>query len=194
MGLGNCGLERRDFVCAESQFRRAIAVDGERAIAWRYLGQTFDCQDREAEALAAHGRAVRLGNGPRRKNAGAFLGLAASLRDSARFDDARNVLEPNLQRRPGAEAQVLYAQTLLAVGRLREGWHHNEFRWMTEHFLQRRPRFGRPVWSGQDLRGKTILLHAEQGLGDDIQFVRWTHRHQGLGRYGLMLVPPACRR
>ena len=192
MGLGNCALERGDFTCAETQFRRAIAVDGERAIAWRYLGQTFDRQDREAEALEAHGRAVQLETA-HGENVGAFLALAASLRDAARFEEARAVLEPNLQRRPGAEAQVIYAQMLLAVGRLREGWHHNEFRWMTEHFLQLRPNFGRPVWSGQDLRGKTILLHAEQGLGDDIQFVRYAPHIKALGGTVLLLVPPVLR-
>ena len=91
------------------------------------------------------------------------------------------------------EAQVLYAQMLLAVGRLPEGWHHNEFRWMTEHFLQRRPNFGRPVWSGQDLRGKTILLHVEQGLGDDIQFVRYAPYVKALGATVLLLVPPVLQ-
>ena len=44
-----------------------------------------------------------------------------------------------------------------------------------------RPNFQQPVWSGQDLRGKTILLRAEQGFGDVIQFVRYAPSVKALG-------------
>lgn len=188
IGLGNALLDRRDLAGAEAAFRAAIAADGRRAGAWRYLGTTFDHAHREAEALAAHRHAVEL-EAAHGGDAGTFLGLAASLRDAGRFAEALATLEPNLQRLPGAEAQLLYGHMLLAVGRLREGWHHAEFRWMTPHFLARRPRFARPAWSGQDLRGKTILLRAEQGMGDAIQFARYAAPIKALGATVHLAVP-----
>src|SRR5205807_1597171 len=70
---------------------------------------------------------------------------------------------------------------LLASGRLAEGWNHYEFRWLGEPFLSLRPSYGRPTWSGQDLSGKTILLRAEQGFGDTIQFLRYAPRLKMMG-------------
>jgi hypothetical protein len=49
----------------------------------------------------------------------------------------------------------------------------HEFRWMREPLVSARWTIRRPVWAGQDLRDKTILLHTEQGLGDAMQFIRY---------------------
>src|SRR5205823_2226935 len=62
-----------------------------------------------------------------------------------------------------------------------EGWHEFAFRWLREPSLSFRPRFGRPVWAGQVLHGRTILLRAEQGVGDTIQFIRYARRLKTLG-------------
>lgn len=188
IALGNCHLDRGDLADAEARFRQAIDVDAERAVAWRFLGLALDRCDREDEAIAAHRRAVELET-RHGDDVAAFLGLAASLRDAGRFAEALSTLEPNLQRLRGADAQLLYGHMLLAVGRLPEGWHHSEFRWMTEHFLARRPRYARPVWSGQDVQGKTLLLRAEQGMGDTIQFSRYAALVKALGATVHVAVP-----
>jgi len=70
---------------------------------------------------------------------------------------------------------------LLTAGRLPEGWGQFEFRWLREPSLSFRPRFGKPVWAGQPLTGKTILLRAEQGMGDAIQFIRYATQLKTLG-------------
>jgi hypothetical protein len=54
------------------------------------------------------------------------------------------------------------------------GWEEYEWRWEDEHLKRQKPQFKQPLWLGQEsLKGKTILLHAEQGLGDTIQFSRY---------------------
>lgn len=189
MGLGSCELDRRDPVAAERQFRKALAIDSTRAVAWSYLGAALDRQDRGPEGLAAHEQAVHLEQ-LQGEDVDAYLGLASSLRDAARFADALALLESNLQRRQSAQAQTLYAQMLLAIGRLPEGWRHNEFRWLTEHFLARRPRYAKPMWDGEDIVGKTILLRAEQGMGDTIQFARYALMVKKLGANVHLAVPP----
>ena len=55
-----------------------------------------------------------------------------------------------------------------------EGFKLYEYRWKTAHFQSRARNFSQPLWLGkEDLTGKTILLHSEQGLGDSIQFCRY---------------------
>jgi hypothetical protein len=72
-----------------------------------------------------------------------------------------------------AEARLNHAYFLLQKGDFASGWREYEYRWKIERFgLQRT--FAQPLWLGDaDLQGKTILLHAEQGLGDTLQFVRY---------------------
>jgi tetratricopeptide (TPR) repeat protein len=60
---------------------------------------------------------------------------------------------------------------LLVTGRLAEGWQESEWQAVT-HESGLRP-FPVPVWQGEKLAGRTILLHAEQGLGDTLQFCRY---------------------
>jgi hypothetical protein len=60
------------------------------------------------------------------------------------------------------------------MGDLDAGWKEYEWRWRTQEFAPWRRDFAPPLWLGEEpLAGKTILLHAEQGLGDAIQFVRY---------------------
>lgn len=193
IGLGNCLLDRGELANAEEQFRKAIDIDAEYAVAWRFLGLVLDRGDREDETIAAHRRAAAIEDAHGQDD-GAFLGLAASLRDAGRFAEALAVLEPNLQRLPGADAQLLYGHMLLAVGRLPEGWHHSEFRFLTPHFLARRPQLGRPAWSGQDLQGRTVLLRAEQGIGDTLQFARYAALVKALSATVHIAVPPELAR
>jgi hypothetical protein len=67
---------------------------------------------------------------------------------------------------------------LLQQGRLLEGWEEYEWRWQLKEFpTPKRPfqyeQSDRRRWRGEDLAGRTILLHAEQGVGDTIQFLRY---------------------
>src|SRR5580704_9409282 len=64
--------------------------------------------------------------------------------------------------------------TRLTMGDFEAGWKAYEWRWKTGAFARHRRQFQAPLWLGdQPISGKTILLHAEQGFGDTIQFVRY---------------------
>ena len=72
------------------------------------------------------------------------------------------------------DANFNEALVRLCLGDFFRGWQKYEYRWLCKRYASQRPKIPRPVWRGdQDLRGKTILLSAEQGMGDAIQFVRY---------------------
>ena len=73
-----------------------------------------------------------------------------------------------------AEAHFEAAMTHLTLGDFDTGWKEYEWRWKTAAFARHRRPFRAPPWLGDEpVAGKTILLHAEQGFGDTIQFVRY---------------------
>lgn len=72
-----------------------------------------------------------------------------------------------------AQAHWNLALNLLLQGYYSEGWQEYEWRWNRADFTSPRRHTDFPLWDGSELHGRTILLHAEQGFGDAIQFVRY---------------------
>jgi hypothetical protein len=71
------------------------------------------------------------------------------------------------------QSNLWAGMTRLMLGEFDEGWRRFEWRWRAHDGMSKSElRFDRPRWCGESLRGKTILLTAEQGLGDTLQFVR----------------------
>lgn len=103
-----------------------------------------------------------------------FNDLAAALFVLKRDAEALACLQRCLTLEPGLpEAVETDAIWLLRYGRLREGWRRYEARFRTRANRHLRRPFTQPVWQGEPLHGRTILLHVEQGLGDAMQFVRY---------------------
>lgn len=166
---------------------RAATADGGDAQSWVQLAISLERQGRADEALAAFEAAWRSEQAGR-GGADTFVNLAIALRERNRGNEALALLAQNLAHAPDAYGCFIYAMALLGAGRFDDGWAAYESRWITEHFVARRPNFRQPVWHGQDLRGKTILLRAEQGLGDTIQFVRYARLVRALGARVLLKV------
>lgn len=80
------------------------------------------------------------------------------------------------------------ALTRLAVGEFETGWQKYEWRWKTDLGRPRHTHY--PLWTGEDLTGRTILLHAEQGLGDTLQFVRYAPLVAARGGRVILEVQP----
>ena len=154
--------------------------------AWRWLEWALDRNPNNPEAANMHGILLH-GEGRYREALEAFeqaeaLGhnTAASNRGNALLDMGQ--FDAALEAQRGAcEAEPDNAGTRynLALTRLRQGdWEHGwadyEARWKFRE-VHRSPRvFEQPRWQGEQLDGKRILLHAEQGLGDTIQFCRYS--------------------
>lgn len=81
------------------------------------------------------------------------------------------------------------ALALLMHGDYREGWIESEWRRRSAAFMHKTLAVDAPEWRGEDLAGRTIFLHAEQGFGDTIQFARFVPRVARLARKVWLLVP-----
>ncbi|HTX48875.1 MAG TPA: tetratricopeptide repeat protein, partial [Caulobacteraceae bacterium] len=118
----------------------------------------------------------------------AIVGLAVVLRHLGRVAEAEACLGEALSLRPNdAEAHLNLACTLLLAGRLAEGWEHFEWRWKTR--LSARARDPSTLWTGEPIRGRTILLHGEQGFGDTLQFCRYAPLVAANGATVVLEVP-----
>ncbi len=100
-----------------------------------------------------------------------------------------------LEYRPDAtEAWVNLAKLLLLAGDYAAGWPAFEWRWRQKQSVLQARGFARPVWRGEALDGAAILLHAEQGLGDTIQFARYATLVAERGGQVVLEVPEALVR
>ncbi len=167
--LGNLRLAGGDAAGAETAYRQALASRPAYAEALSNLGSALRALDRLAEAEMALRRAAALRPG----YAGALANLGLVLQEQGRLADALAAYDAALAADPGhAAAHGNRAMLLLLLGRLEEGFAAYEGRWQMPGFATARRDFGCPVWTGERLDG-VLLIHAEQGLGSAIQFVRY---------------------
>ena len=187
-----CDVELGHIDRAERYASQAVARDPENPSAIIDLGIVQCEQMRYADAVAAFERADDLGisiTDARDES----VNYAICLLRAGRAGQAIRMMESKLRQYPSAALHSHYALALLTAGRMREGWAQYEFRWLQEPLLSWRPKFVKPVWDGQDLRGKTILLRAEQGYGDFIQFIRYARHVKALGATVLLEVREELR-
>jgi Flp pilus assembly protein TadD len=167
--LGNAYRDLGDAVRAEAEFRHALVLDPGLPEAQFNLGLALHKQERAAEALGCYRAAAkaRPGFALAHLNAGFVLEEVPDTVAAIEAYAAAARADPAL-----VEAHVNLGMQLLLAGRLAEGWPEYEWRLRYPEYsgadLAEKPR-----WRGEFLDGRTILLDAEQGFGDALQFLRY---------------------
>jgi Tfp pilus assembly protein PilF/glycosyltransferase involved in cell wall biosynthesis len=150
--------------------RHALALKPDYAEAHSNLGVVLREQDRLEEALASFQRAVAL----RPEYTEGHYNLAVMLGDFDNQDEAIVGFERATELKPDyADAHFGVALARLLQGDLERGFAEYEWRWRCPAFAGSRPTFSQPEWDGSPLAGRTLLVYAEQGLGDTLQFARY---------------------
>jgi len=154
-------------------YQEAIKLHPSHADTYNNLANTLYQNDRYQEAISSYQEALKIDP----SHAISHSGLASVYRDTGNITSALYHHSISIQADPTyANARFNLAQTLLLAGYLREGFREYEWRFKSQQFLDQGfvdPKFKQPVWDGSDLWGKRILILSEQGIGDQIQFIRY---------------------
>jgi tetratricopeptide (TPR) repeat protein len=181
--VGGLLRERQDLDEALASFDRAIALNPDYAVAHCNRGTTLNELCRPMQALASFDRAIAID----RNMAGAHCGRATALFSLKQLDEARQSNDRALALEPDhVEAHWNGALLKLVAGEFAEGWELQEWRWKLDEWRSKIPAFMRdgswPLWTGAEpLAGKTLLVNAEQGYGDFVQFCRYLPMVRKLG-------------
>jgi hypothetical protein len=146
--------------------RHALVLDPRAAAAHAKLGEALARLGQPADAEAAIRRAIQL----EPRSSSHWVDLAKLFLMASRPDDALAAARQAIAIDPRDYfAHASAARALLVTGRLEEGWAEYEWRYSQND----RPVSGEKLWDGSPLNGQRIILRAEQGIGDTIQFVRY---------------------
>ncbi len=168
--MANALIEMGSFGAAVEALRSALALKPDFAPAVIGLGYFFERNGDLPSAKTSYLNALKLN--PQLGSAHLHLGtihlLQGDLGKAAGYFERLLNLEPD-----SAEARAFLGLIHLKKGDFRQGFSEYESRWGTPYGLRFGRKLSQPLWKGEPLEGSRILLYAEQGMGDTLQFVRY---------------------
>jgi tetratricopeptide (TPR) repeat protein len=181
----------RVFDAALASFDAILARNPADAVAHYNRGNVFLQLERFEEALASYDAALA----GRHDLVEAHNNRGLALKELDRFAEAADsyrcayAIDVN-----HVEARWNEALLQLLAGDYKRGWAGYEWRWQKEPLIRARRNFAQPLWRGEVISGRTILIHSEQGLGDTIQFCRYLPLVAKTGARVVFEVQPPLRR
>jgi tetratricopeptide (TPR) repeat protein len=168
---GNALHKLKRFAEALASYERALALRPDFVEALANRGVALHSLNRFEEALASYDRALAVRPG----YAKAFVDQGDSLCELRRFEEALASYDRAIELRPDyAEAHGHEAMWRMLIGDFERGWQKLDWAWIAVRQRNAKRSFSQPqLFGSHELEGKTVLLHAEQGFGDMIQFCRY---------------------
>jgi tetratricopeptide (TPR) repeat protein len=188
-GLALYHLKRFDEALADN--RRAHALSPANPEICNNIGACLQWLRRDDEALPWFDKALAL-------RPGFIIALnnrASSLTQIRRIDAAAAVYRQVQAIDPGnAEAEWNLSFLHLLTGDFEAGWAAREVRWRAHMRPSAYPHFAQPMWRGETgIEGKTILVYADEGLGDTIQYARYVPMLAARGARVVLAVQEALQ-
>jgi len=171
-------------------FRQSLALNPKSEMAYANLAAVLvEMQDHD-QALEACEQALQINPAMTM----AHCNRAASFKALNRLPEAAAAYRGAIDSSPQfPEAHFGLSQILLLAGDLQAGWEEYEWRWKLKEYGWLRNMhgtFAQPRWGGESLAGKRLLVYAEQGLGDAIQFIRFIPELKRFGGHVILAVHP----
>ena len=157
-------------------YQTALSLDPNYGEAHSNLGALLNEMGRTEEALQCHSRAIEL----RPDYAQGHFNLGSALSSAGRHEEAIDAHRRAISLQPHLpQAHFNLALELLRRGDFAEGWAEFEWRCRMPSLVKMTKDCPQPLWDGSDLGNRVLLLYAEQGIGDTIQFVRYVSLIRG---------------
>jgi Flp pilus assembly protein TadD len=188
--MGNSLWHQNALEEAARFYRRALELKPDSSETWMNLGVLLTDLTEFDDATACIQESLRL----RPESHEAHDNLGATLARQGKLDEALACYSRALKLQPYyAESHRNRAFIWLARGDFERGWPEFEWRLACRRHVGANPDC--PRWTGEDLKGRSILLHAEQGLGDTIQFIRFVDgiRQRNAGQVIVICPKPLVR-
>jgi tetratricopeptide (TPR) repeat protein len=189
--LSNVLRDQKRPKLAEKLMRRAVFLAPENPLLHNGLGLALEQLGQADEAFSCYGKALEL----RPEYANAHYNLGGLLYERGDYEQAAACYRRAIELDPDKpEAHYRLACLWLLKGDFAPAWPKYEQRWKLAEARKTVRQFERPAWQGEPLNGKTLLLVAEQGLGDTLQFVRYAKLVKERGAHVLLACPRRLRR
>ncbi|MBF0329840.1 MAG: tetratricopeptide repeat protein [Nitrospirae bacterium] len=186
--LANVHKTNVEFEDSVLLYKKAIELKPDFAEAYYNLGNALKEMRLYDDALTFYKKALELNP----SYIEALNNIGVLLHDKIMFKNALELFHRALALDIAyPEAHFNRALTLLLLGNFKEGWEEHEWRWEKGDYLIHHRDFSQPHWNGSDIKGKTILLHAEQGYGDTLQFIRYAPLIAQMGAKVIVECQPA---
>ena len=168
---------------ALTSYDRALQSNDNYAQAWSNRGVVLKQLGRMDDALQSYDRALTC----KPDFVDAMVNCSTLLKEMLQLDASMQLTQRALALDANSSgAHLNLAICYLLKGDFPNGFQHFEWRWKTDQLRDGARKFTQPIWLGQELPlGSTVLLHAEQGLGDTLQFCRYA---QIVAQRGLRVV------
>jgi tetratricopeptide (TPR) repeat protein len=190
-GLGQTLLEMGQLAAAEAACRQAIHYNPSLPDPYNALGNVLLEMGRLDDAASSFQTALDLNP----DLAEAHTNLGRVLSEQRRLPEAEGQYRTAIYMKPElAEAHFQLGMLLLTQGNFAAGWPEYEWRWQTAPMRPKGAPLPQPQWRGEAAPGQTLLIRAEQGFGDSLQFCRYAALAAERGLRVIMEVAPPLTR
>jgi len=180
--LGDERCDAYDYVTAIVYYEEALKINPQDANTYNTIGYMYKKISTKYENLDKqieyYEKAIELA--PDHLQAVRNLALAYPL--VGRIQEAIKYFHKLFELGPVIDDYVAYSYLKIQLGDFKEGWKHYEHRFYVEGRSTEYPKIDKPLWKGQKIQNKTLLVHYEQGFGDTIQFFRYLEQVKPLSK------------